>query len=54
MTFDKVEILKVDNGYIITGFSKYEQQPVIRIAQDWDEAIQYLNPPKVKLETVKQ
>jgi adenosine/AMP kinase len=48
MNFDKVEITKVENGYIIVGHSRFEKEPILRVANDFDQVLAYLSPaPKV-------
>jgi hypothetical protein len=47
MNFDKVEINKVENGYIVVGHSRFDKEPAVRVFLTFDEVLAFLNPPKV-------
>ena len=56
MEYNQVQINKADNGFIVSTtkiiFGDPRPEQAVKVFKTFDEVVEFLNPSKVKLETV--
>lgn len=56
MDFNQVQIQKVENGFIVSTvkliFGQPQPEQAVHVFKTFDDVINYVNPQKVKLESV--